>query len=75
MVEEIAREDSVLETCPAFNIDEDGLPVVCGAKLRVMQSRVVIGDDYGSWAEHDVYFDCGHDLRDMKFAARISEYI
>ena len=61
-------EEVVLTTCPVLL--DDGL-TECGEALEVVWSRDIVGDDYGSWTEHDVSFRCGHGLRQMESSLKM----
>lgn len=69
-VETLATDTHVIESCPAFVVDDEGLPIECGARLRVVLTADLIGDDYGSWRTYSVAFECGHTVADMESGIR-----
>lgn len=48
--------------------------IVCSAPLEIVCQRAIVGDDYGSWVEWDVYLKCGHTLEEMTKYMNESEY-
>lgn len=74
-IQTLAADSRTLTTCPTFVIGDDELPVECGAEIRVVARREVVGDDYGSWSVFDVSFECGHTLADMQKSLRHADEI
>ncbi len=74
-VESLQTDTSIFVTCPAFVEDEHGLPVQCGQRLNVVVTNNLIGDDYGSWRQYSVEFQCGHSLEDMENGLRYADQI
>ena len=82
-IHDLSQETRSLATCPVIvyrgteevdtEIEEDYEE--CGCTLQVMATRTIVGDDYGSWPEIRVYFDCGHTLFQMEQALRYGEYM
>lgn len=65
MIETISTDTRILETCPTFIVNEQDEFIVCNAPLRVVCTRSIVGDDYGSWPVVSVEFECGHTFSNM----------
>lgn len=72
-IQTLQHTTQILTTCPALVVDHDGEAVECGGSLAVVHAREIRGDDYGSWTEHSVSFECGHSLKEMETALKYIE--
>ena len=74
---EISQNTKALKTCPVIIQNDEDSPEynICGAVLQPMVTTTIIGDDYGSWPEIGVYFDCGHTFAQMATSLKYAEYI
>lgn len=73
-IETLSINSVELNACPVITSNND-VVVICNRPLRVIATREVVGDDYGSWANLSVEFECGHTLRDMTRSMQMEEYI
>lgn len=76
-IRELSATTVEIDTCPVLipdDSEEDGF-ITCGARLQVLFTKTVVGDDYGSWPEFLFGFPCDHTFEDMKKSARIAEFV
>jgi hypothetical protein len=71
----IKTSSQQIKFCPTFVIGEDELPETCGAELKVIVTINIVGDDYGSWEEYSVGFECGHTLKEMNNSLKHADEI
>jgi|WetSurSiteA1Bulk_404760.scaffolds.fasta_scaffold125090_2 hypothetical protein len=73
-IQDLKVEQWQMTTCPVLVASEERY-VECGWSLDPICVKTIRGDDYGSWGEYRIGFECGHSFKDMEDSMRASEVI
>lgn len=69
-IETLSYNEVELTVCPVVTYDES----VCNRPLKIMLTREVVGDEYGSWVVFHVGLGCGHTFDDIEQSEKYREY-
>lgn len=74
----IRSTDTELRECPVLEIaeDDEGYELIpCGTPLNLILTTDIVGDDYGSWPQYIIGFQCGHTIDEMLSSIRNEEHV